>query len=171
LGGRHTGDWQVDFTVNPPAYRGNGDLEKIALGEIAEAMHDAWLTGTANVSYRATSQGWTEAELLSHAGASFHLEARDGSLPHIALAGESSPLRINRFAGLLLLRDGKFEIDQGKLQTTGGMYQISGTASLDRVLDLRLVRDGARGFNITGTVDQPHVAMSPSPETQAALKP
>ena len=135
LGGRHTGEWQVDFTVNPPAYRGRGTLEKIALGQIAEAMHDNWITGTANVEYRADTLGWTKAELLSHADASFQVEARDGSLPHLTLAGESGPLRVNRFAGRLLLRHGKFEIEQGKLQTPGSIYQLSGTASLGRVLD------------------------------------
>ncbi len=171
LGGRHTGEWQVDFTVNPPTYQGNGTLEKVALGQIAEAMHDAWITGTANVEYRADTAGWTKAELLSHADAAFQLEARDGSLPHLTLAGESGPLRVNRFVGRLLLRAGKFEIDQGKLQTPGGIYQLSGTASLGRVLDFKLARDGARGFNITGTVDQPRVAVSTAPDTQASLKP
>jgi hypothetical protein len=171
LGGRHTGDWEVDFTVNPPTYHGNGSLEKVALGQVAEAMHDAWITGTANVEYRAETSGWTKAELLSNADAGFQVEARDGSLPHLALAGESSPLRVNRFVGRLQLRAGKFEVDQGKLQTPGGIYQLSGTASLGRVLDFKLARDGARGFNITGTVEQPRVAVSTAPETQAALKP
>ena len=171
LGGRHNGEWQVNFKDNPPTYHGHGTLEKVALGQIAQAMHDAWITGTANVAYRADALGWTKAELLSHADAGFQVEARDGSLPHLTLAGDSSPLRVNRFVGRLLLRDGKFEIDQGKLQTPGGIYQLSGTASVGRVLDLRLACDGARGFNITGTVDQPHVAVSTTPDTQAALKP
>ena len=171
LGGRHTGEWLVDFTVNPPTYRGNGTLEKVALGQVAEAMHDAWITGTANVEYRAATQGWTKTELLSHANAGFQMEARDGSLPHLTLAGESSPLRVNRFTGQLLLRAGKFEIEAGKLQTPGGIYQLSGTASLGRVLDIKLAREGARGFNITGTLNQPRVTLNTTPETQAALKP
>jgi hypothetical protein len=171
LGGRHTGEWQVDFTVNPPAYRGQGTLEKVALVQVAEAMHDPWITGTANVEYRAATLGWTRTELLSHADAGFQVEARDGSLPHLTLAGESTPLRVNRFTGQLLLRAEKFEIEPGKLQTPGGTYQLSGTASLGRVLDIKLSRDGARGFNITGTLNQPRVTLSTTPETQAALKP
>ena len=171
LGGRHAGEWQVDFTVNPPAYRGHGTLEKVALGQVAEAMHDPWITGTVNVEYRAATLGWTRAELFSHADAGFQLEARDGSLPHLTLAGESTPLRVNRFTGQLLLRAGKFAIESGKLQTPGGIYQMSGTASLGRVLDIKLARDGARGFNITGTLNQPRVTLSTTPETQAALKP
>lgn len=171
LGGQHAGEWQVDFTVNPPAYRGHGTLQKVALGQVAEAMHDAWITGTANVEYSASALGWTKPELLSQADASFQIEARDGSLPHLTLAGESTPLRVNRFTGQLFLRAGKFEIESGKLQTPGGIYQLSGTASLGRVLDIKLAREGARGFNITGPLNQPHVTLSTTPETQAALKP
>ena len=51
------GEWQVDFTVNPPAYRGTGTLEKVALVQVADAMHDAWITGTASVEYRADTLG------------------------------------------------------------------------------------------------------------------
>ena len=171
LGGQHTGEWQVDFTVNPPACRGTGTLEKVALAQLADAMHDAWITGTASVQYRASTLGWTKADLLSHADAGFQIEARESSLPHLTLAGESSPLRVNRFTGQLLLRAGKFEIEPGKLQTPGGIYQVSGTASLSRVLDIKLAREGARGFNVTGTLNQPHVTLSATPETQAALKP
>jgi len=134
-------------------------------------MHDAWITGTASVQYRASTLGWTKADLLSHADAGFQIEARESSLPHLTLAGESSPLRVNRFTGQLLLRAGKFEIEPGKLQTPGGIYQVSGTASLSRVLDIKLAREGARGFNVTGTLNQPHVTLSATPETQAALKP
>lgn len=171
LGGRHNGEWQIDFAANPPTYRGTGTLENAALGQIAEAMHDPWMSGTAAVEYRAATSGWGKPELLSHADAGFQIEARDGSLPHLTLAGESSPLRVNRFVGQLTLRAGKFGIEQGKLQTAGGIYQISGTASLSRVLDIKLAREGTRGFNITGTLSQPHVAVSTTPETQAALKP
>jgi uncharacterized protein involved in outer membrane biogenesis len=171
LGGHHTGEWQVDFTVNPPTYQGSGTLEKVTLGQIAEAMQDSWITGTASVEYSADTAGWTRAEMFSHADAAFQVEAREGSLPHLTLAGDNGPLRINHFVGRLLLRAGKFEIDRGKLQTPGGIYQLSGIASPGRVLDFKLARDGARGFNITGTVSQPRVVLSTTPETQASLKP
>jgi AsmA family/AsmA-like C-terminal region len=171
LGGRHSGEWTADFTVNPPAYSGTGTLEKVVLGQLAEAMHDDWISGSANVAYRGNTSGWSKAELLANADASLQIEGRDGLLPHLALAGESAPLHINRFAGRLFFRDGKFEIAQGKLQTPVSIYQFSGTASLSRDLDIKLMRDGTHAFNITGTLTQPHVAINTSPETQAALKP
>ena len=171
LGGRHTGEWKADFMTNPPMYSGGGTLEKVALGQLAEAMHDGWITGTANVGYRASTLGWTLPQLLSNADVSLQVEARDGLLPHLTLTGDSGPLRVNRFVGRLLLRDGKFEIEQGKLQTPSSIYQLSGTTSLNRVLDIKLARDSTHGFNITGTLTQPHVVMNTSAETEAALKP
>ena len=171
LGGKHTGDWTADFTSSPPTYSGNGTLENVALEHVAVAMHDEWITGTASAQYRATTAGWTRAELLAGATASFQIDARDGSLPHLVLAGEGASLAVSRFVGRLSLHDGKIEIQGGKLQTPANIYQLSGTASLDRVLDMKLAREGSRSFNITGTLTQPHVAINTSPETQAALKP
>jgi AsmA family/AsmA-like C-terminal region len=171
LGGRHSGDWQVDFTVSPPAYHGQGTLEYVELEQIAEAMHDNWITGTASVEYRTDTSGWSRVDLLDHAEASFQVEARDGSLPHLTLAGESDPLTVNELAGRLLLKGGNFEIEQGKLQTPANIYQLSGTASMKRVLDIKLAREGAPSFNVTGTLSQPRVATSAIADTQAALKP
>ena len=48
---------------------------------------------------------------------------------------------------------------------TGGARGIGYAAALE------LAREGARGFNVTGTLNQPHVTLSTTPETQAALKP
>jgi hypothetical protein len=171
LGGRHTGELTADFTSNPPTYTGNGRLEKIALAQLGEAMDDGWITGTASLEYRANTLGWSKEDLISGLTARVQVEARDGSLPHITLAGEASPLRWSQFAGKLSLHDEKFEIEQGKLQTPASIYQLSGTASLSRVLDIKLARDAARGFNVTGTLTEPHVVMNTTPETQAALKP
>jgi hypothetical protein len=36
---------------------------------------------------------------------------------------------------------------------------------------VKLARDSTHGFSITGTVSEPRVATSLTPETQAALKP
>ena len=71
----------------------------------------------------------------------------------------------------LLLRNSAFEISDGKLETPGGTYLLSGTASLKRTLDLKLARSGAQGFNITGTLTRPHVAPAAAQETAIALKP
>ena len=77
---------------------------------------------------------------------------------------------MHRLAARLFLNDGKFEIQEGKLETPTGIYQVSGTASLTRVLNLKLTREGGPGFNITGTLMEPHVSPILTPETRAALK-
>ena len=76
------------------------------------------------------------------------------------------------------LRGGKIEIEKGKLASPAGTYEINGTASLERVLDLKLilgtdakpVRAGSLVYSITGTVAEPRVTLT-TPETQARLKP
>ncbi|MBZ5718840.1 MAG: AsmA family protein [Acidobacteriia bacterium] len=171
LGGTHVGEWTADFTAKPPAYSGSGTFDRIALSQLADAMHDGWITGTATATYRATASGLTAPDLLASAEATLQIEARDGSLPHLVLAVAGAPLRVRRSSARLILRRGTFEIEQGKLETPAGIYHLSGTASLGRVLDLKLVRDSAHGFNVTGTLTEPRVAAATTPETQAALKP
>jgi uncharacterized protein involved in outer membrane biogenesis len=171
LGGKHVGEWKADFTAKPPEYSGSGTLERVSLGQLAEAMHDGWVTGTATARYSATTSGLTATDLLSSAKATLLVDARDGSLPHIVLAGTPGPLHIHHLVARLLLRNGTFEIQEGKLETPGSIYQLSGTASLGRSLDVRLARSGAHGFNISGTLTEPRVVQATTPETQAALKP
>lgn len=169
LGGKHRGHWMADFTGATPVYAGNGVCEQFSLAQLAAAMRDDWLSGTATASYQVTSSGVTATELFSSANASLQIAAHDGSFPHLALAGGGDPLQMNHFVGRLLLRDREIEIEAGKLVTPGGIYLMSGTATLDRVLDLKLAREGAHGFNVTGTLAAPRVVQTP--ETRAALKP
>ena len=72
----------------------------------------------------------------------------DGSSRRFAAPPHSGrgrrPAARQPFVGRVLLRDGKFEIEQGKLQTPGGIYQLGGTASMGRVLDVKLTREGAQ---------------------------
>jgi uncharacterized protein involved in outer membrane biogenesis len=171
LGGKHLGDWQADFSVKPPGYSGSGTLQGIDLQQLAQAMHDGWVTGTATATYRASASGAGAGELISSAKANLKVEVRDGLLPHIVLTEGNEPLHIRRLVGNLVLRDGRFEIQQGKLETPGAIYQLSGTASLTRTLDLKLMRSGAPGFNIIGPLTEPRVAPVKAQETRAALKP
>jgi AsmA-like protein len=171
VGGKHSGQWQADFSVQPPVYSGAGSLEKVSLEEFAQATHDGWITGSARASYRLTTSGYTTAELLNSATGTLEFEMRNGTLPRIALVTAPAPLRIRLFKAHLILVDGKLEIQEGKLDAASGIYEVSGTASLGRNLNIRLVHDGAHAFSITGTVAEPRVVRVSLPETQAVLKP
>ena len=97
LGGRHTGEWKADFTVKPPKYVGSGTLERAALGQLADAMHDGWVSGMATASYEASASGWNVPDLLTSANASLQIDAQDARLPHIVLGSATAPLQVQRF--------------------------------------------------------------------------
>jgi AsmA family/AsmA-like C-terminal region len=171
LGGRHTGEWKADFTVKPPKYVGSGSLEHAVLAQLADAMHDGWVSGMATARYEAAASGWNVPDLLASANASLQIDVQDARLPHIVLGSATAPLQVQRFTGRFLIRGGRLEIQNGKIETAGGNYQMSGTASFSRDLDMTLSREGGHGFNITGTLTEPHVSRVAAPETRAALKP
>jgi hypothetical protein len=81
------------------------------------------------------------------------------------------PLHIRRFAGRVLLQDDRFEIVGGKFDASDGAYEVSGTASLGGVLNLKLMRTHAGGFTVMGPLDAPSVAQATAAEARAALKP
>ncbi len=179
LGGKHRGDWQADFAADSPVYTGTGTLTGISLQQVADAMHDPWISGTAGGTYRFTASGADSAAFWQSAEGGLQFDLRDGVLSHLSLASDEGPLRIARWQGHARLLGGKIEIEKEKMVSPTGVYEISGTASLGQVLDFKLTRGTevraahARSiaYSITGTVAQPRVALTPAPETQARLKP
>jgi hypothetical protein len=179
LGGKHRGDWQADFTAASPVYAGTGTLTGISLQQMAGAMHDPWISGTAGGTYQLTASGADSAAFWQSAAGGMQFDLRGGVLSHVSLTGDDGPLRVARWQGRARLRGGKIEIEKGKLVSPAGAYEISGTASLGRVLDFKMtrstdvkpVRASALVYSITGTVAEPRVALTPAPETEARLKP
>jgi len=178
LGGKHRGDWQVDFTAVSPVYTGIGTLTGISLGQMATAMHDPWISGTAEGTYQLTASGKDSTAFWESAAGGLQFDMRDGVLPHISLASNEGPLRVARWQGQARLRGGEIEIENGKLVSAAGIYEVGGTASLGRVLDLKLARGtdvaaaraGSLVYSITGNLSEPRVALT-TPVTQARLKP
>jgi hypothetical protein len=179
LGGKHQGDWQVDFAEENPVYAGSGSFSAISLGQIADTMHDPWIAGTATGTYQIEASGADSAAFWQTAEGELQFDMRDGLLPHIALSSDEGPLHVIRWQGDARLRHGKIEIPYGKLISPAGAFEISGSASLGRLLDLKLARDtdvkpgqaGTMIYSITGTVAEPLITRTVAPETQAQLKP
>jgi hypothetical protein len=179
LGGKHRGDWQADFTADAPAYVGSGTLTGISLQQLADAMHDPWISGTAGGTYRITASGAEAGAFWESAEGGLQFDVRDGVLSHISLASDEGPLRIARWQGRARLTGAKIEIEKGKLVSPAEAFEIGGTASLGQVLDFKLTRSadvrsvhaGAGAYSITGTLAEPIVALTTTPETQAELKP
>jgi hypothetical protein len=92
-------------------------------------------------------------------------------LSHFSLASGTGPLQVDRFLGRMRLRDGGIEINDAKLDSPGGAFQVNGTVSFDREMAIKFVHAGSPGYNITGTLEEPLVAPMDAVETRAQLKP
>jgi hypothetical protein len=170
-GGKQVGDWTADFSAKTPHYAGTGSIQRASLTPLAEVMNDTWITGWANGTYHAAMSGATATELFSSATGNLQLDAHDGSLPHIVLGEKEGPLQMQHLSVRLALADRQLTFQDGEMETASGSYGLSGTATLDRVLNFKLTRDGAPAFSITGTLTEPRVSQASTAQAQVALKP
>lgn len=170
LGGKHRGDWRADLLATPPAIKATGALERIALDQLALAMHDGWVSGTAKGTYEVSGPAGSLQEFLASADGQIRFEMWDGAMSHIVIPAASAPLRVRRFRGHLALHSGTFEFQNAHLNDGTEAYQVTGTASPGQKLDIKLVRSGS-AFVVNGTLSQPRVVPAPPVDTQAALKP
>jgi hypothetical protein len=190
LGGKHRGEWRADFTLKPPVYSGSGALDGSSLAQLADLMSDDWINGSANAKYQMELAGFSAADLTASAKGTLHFEMRDGVLPHIVVA--SVPLRVRRFTGLLSLSAGEIQLQDASLEAPAATYAVTGTASMTRKLDFRLVPEGSdsgetgvpagldgrdarppirSSLTVTGTLSDPVLSTAHRSETEAALKP
>lgn len=171
LDGTHQGNWTVNFAVKPAVCSGRGTLSRIALEKMAEAMDDGWVSGTADASYQL--KGTCPTDFWESADGSLRLDVVDGVFPHVFVGNSADPLRAAHMTGQAKLHSGKIEFLDTTLNSARGIYQLSGTASLDRAMDLKLTRisnDAPKsGYTIGGTLAEPQVVALTPPE-QARLK-
>ncbi|HTS36442.1 MAG TPA: AsmA family protein [Candidatus Solibacter sp.] len=168
LGGTHHGSWQADFTAKPAACSGSGKLERITLSQLGAYMHDSRLAGTADAAFDLKADChdfWPSAE------GKLQFDVRNGVLSRLTLNETEEPFRITHFSGSAHLLAGKFELTQASLDSPGGKFQVTGTASLARELDLKLrpIKPSGEGYAIAGTLAEPRVQLLSHTE-QAKLK-
>ena len=170
-GGKHKGEWQVDFSSKPAVCEGSGTLTAVALDSFANATNDGWISGAANASYKVTAT--CPADFWKSAKGTLRMSMKNGAFPHVLIGDYAQPLRVTQLDGQAELHAGTIEIKDAKLDSPEGNYQLSGTASLTRELDCKL--KGApdaptSGYTITGTLAEPVVSPLRGTE-QARLKP
>jgi len=170
LGGTHMGELRADFSGAQPVYSARGALDKVSIALLAALTHDGWGNGRAGGSYQVTASGWDAAALRDSAAGDIAFNWRDGALTHLSLTGGAAPLRLRQFQGKATLAGGLLTLSACKMDTPGGIYTVSGTASLDRQLELRLVRAKAQAYDVSGTLEKPRVKIGKLPPTEAALK-
>lgn len=170
MGGSHTGAWAADFTGDQPAYAGVGRVSRVNVAQLAVITKDPWATGTLAGSYKIKMTGWDTAQLVASASAEAQAELRDGALRHLALDKRGTPLRFTGFTLTLTYSDGRIHIPESKLLTQNGIYQVSGTATLNRDLELQMSSAGGNAYKVTGTLEKPFVVAMPAREAEASLK-
>jgi hypothetical protein len=74
------------------------------------------------------------------------------------------------FAGKVALQDGTFTMTDGRMQSNGTKYAVTGTAGTDRNLNMKLVRAGGTSYSVSGTLDKPTVQSVAAPAAEAALR-
>jgi hypothetical protein len=169
-GGKHRGQWTADFTGNQPVYSGTGTVDSVSMPQLASLMKDNWATGAVSATYTASVRGFTAKDLFTSAAGEINFDWRKGVLRHVSLNGSNAPLTFTRFNGTLGLQDGKLSLaPDSKLTAQSSIYQVSGTASLGRQIDVTL-RDGAHAYTLSGTIEKPKVTPIVTPESQASLK-
>jgi len=174
LGGKHRGEWQADFGVKPAVCNGSGSFAGVSLADFAHAgaVKDAGLAGSANGSYEV--KGPCPGEFWKSAEGTLQFVMRNGTLPHFSLSEDAESFEVTRFAGQARLHGGAIEMKDARLDSTGGIFQVSGTASLKGELDFRLAKaaggTATAGYTISGTLAEPRVVRAGG-ETQARLKP
>lgn len=176
LGGKNTGEWEIDFASGTPQYSGRGSFTSISLDQVANAMHDGWISGNLNGRYEIRSSG---ADFWKSLDGRVQFDLQNALLQHLTLAADDPPFRIDRWRGNARVHNSQIELEKASLVSPLGACEISGTASLGRILDLQLI-EGAPAkipparpaiYSITGTIAEPRVVLLSTPETRAALKP
>jgi hypothetical protein len=171
FGGHTEATLKADFSTRPPVYSGTGNFDGVSLSSIAELMHTGWIDGDGSANYRFTTTGWNLQDLLEKAELDANFSIKDGEFPHVVLSENAEPLHSSVFSGQLVFRDGIFSLDDTELVSDSEVFNVSGTASLEGDLNLKMASENSGGYNVSGTLDQTRVSPIVNPPTQAALKP
>jgi hypothetical protein len=123
-----------------------------------------------NSQLQVDATGWSSDAIVSSAKGTAEFDWMNGTLPHVDLDGTGKALQFKRFSGTAKLTDGVVTISEGKLQNAKSIYRVSGTASLQRQVKLKLARDGAPELSISGSLARPVITNSKAAETQAQLR-
>jgi hypothetical protein len=166
LQGTYQGNWTIDASNHLSnhsepnqflQYHSTGTLHDISLQQVSRLMNDAWITGTAEGDFDLDGFGNSLREVMAHSNGKLEFVMRNGSLTHLEIPGSPAPLPVHRFAGELHLKQGAWELSDGKLESRDGVYQVSGTASQDSGFDFMLTRGDEQSWIVTGTLAKPHV--------------
>jgi hypothetical protein len=169
FGGVHTGELQADFSGEKPSYLGSGTLTKVAMSHVAAAMKNGWATGSLNGKYDFAANGWSARELISSAKGTADFTWKDGTLKHVTLPDGKDSFHFTSYVGKVVLQDATMKFDESKLQTSSGIYEVTGKSSPDLKLEFTLTHSNGHGYKISGNLMNPQVAALPEKQASVPL--
>lgn len=168
LGGTHRGAWSADFTGKEPNYSGTGTFSGIDMLQLAGLMQDNWAAGKSRSTYHLTLSGSSAGQLAASLTGTASFDWQRGVLRHLILDGRSGPLQFKDFSGTVAVGSRSLALMPSTMTTSAGVYQIGGTASLDRRLGITF-RNKAHVYELSGSLEKPKINVTPA-ATRAALQ-
>jgi hypothetical protein len=177
LQGTHQGNWMIDASSLPVKYHGTGVLQNVSLDRLSALMNDAWITGNADGIFDVNASGASFQDMVANSDGNIQFTMRNGAFMRIAMPGAPPPLPVYRFSGNLHVKNGKWQLSAGRLDSRDGLYQVSGTAFPSSGINFSFTRGDEHSWNLTGTIARPLVAPAnqeisrTEPDAKAVVKP
>lgn len=166
LDGKLNGTLRANFGASPAQFEASGKLENASVSALAGAARGRSAAGTIDTDFTLTASGLSSAALAASATGTFHFNWRGGTMSGVE--DHTGLLRITDFRGTGSLQAGQIVLTGSRMNAGGRIYQVSGSATLDRKLALTLSRADAPAYQITGTLEKPQV--TPVSPAQAKLQ-
>jgi len=169
MGGTLSGEWTLLHSGDAPEYDGRGEFSRINLAQLSAATDTNVGTGTLNGHYELKMSGWEQKELAASAAGSSRVNWSNGVVRCFVL-DPRRPLNVRSYSTSVTLADRKLTIESATMQTATGAYTVSGSATLERELDLNFAAQDSV-WHVTGTLQKPQVSEAPAaPGAPAAAR-
>lgn len=160
LGGRHSGNWTINFASAKPLVNGSGTVQHINMQLLSTAMKEKWGSGTLDGEYHLSLSGNTGAELVNTVTGTASFEWRNGKL--VDKSNLQDVFAFTEWNGRLTLRDRVIHLEDNHVRSVSGVQRVNGTINLSRESDLQFERDKGTGFTLQGPLDAPSIIESPA---------
>ncbi|HUR37132.1 MAG TPA: AsmA family protein, partial [Terriglobales bacterium] len=158
LAGKHSGAWHTDLSAAEPVFTCKGVVESLPVAQLNSLLRSPLGTGTLHLGYDLSLQGADAASLRRSAAGNANFRWTNGSW---RTSGGASSLQFSDWSGTLTVRDQLVDVTTSVMQARGGPYQVSGQATFDRGLSLRLTGQSEQ-LLVSGTLQEARVVIQPS---------
>jgi len=165
-GGSVSSGWTINFNGTEPRYQSTGTATRLQAEKLGTLLKASFGTGTVGFTYKLEMAGWDAVALANSALVQSDF-SWSGGLLKVSPDGKT-PFRILTGEGKAGLDKDGWTISASKWTTPAGIYQLSGTASRDAVLDLEFKQENGSVSKVAGSLLKPQPSALPAaPPTRA----